>query len=81
MSVLQHAESSVEPLPFEPQAARAFGLISAAVLTVGRTPRRRIADLVIASTAVANRLPLYTTSPADFAGLDGLLTVAAVKRP
>ena len=81
MSVLQHAESTFEPLPFDTEAARAFGMISAAVLAAGRTPRRRIADLMIASTAVANRLPLYTTNAADFTGLDGLMAVVAVPRP
>jgi predicted nucleic acid-binding protein len=81
MSVLQHAESTFEPLPFDTDAARAFGLISAAVLAAGRTPRRRIADLMIASTAVANRLPLYTTNAGDFTGIGDLLTVVAVQRP
>lgn len=81
MSVLQHAEATFEPLPFDTEAARAFGQISAAVLAAGRTPRRRVADLMIASTAAANRLPLYTTNVGDFRGLDGLLTIVAVKRP
>jgi predicted nucleic acid-binding protein len=81
MSVLQHAESTFEPLPFDTEAARAFGLVVAAVLAAGRTPRRRIADLMIAATAVANRLPLYTTNAADFTGLGDLMAVVAVPRP
>ncbi|HZN19680.1 MAG TPA: type II toxin-antitoxin system VapC family toxin [Micromonosporaceae bacterium] len=80
-SVLQHSEATFDPLPFDAEAARAFGLVSAAVRAVGRTPRRRLADLMIAATAVANRLPLYTTNPDDFLGLDDLLAVVAVKRP
>ena len=36
---------------------------------------------MIASTALANRLPVYTTNPNDFVGLDGLLTIVAVDRP
>ncbi|MBM0226884.1 MULTISPECIES: type II toxin-antitoxin system VapC family toxin [Micromonospora] len=81
MSVLQHVESTFEPLPFDAEAARAFGLISAAVLATGRGTRRRIADLMIASVAHTHGLPLYTTNHADFTGLDDLVTVRAVSRP
>ena len=80
-SVLQHAEATFEPLPFDAEAARAFGLVSAAVLARGRTPRRRLADLMIASIAIVNRLPLYTTSPDDFVGLEGLITLRTVEQP
>jgi predicted nucleic acid-binding protein len=79
-SVLQHAEATFEPVPFDADAARAFGLVSAAVCAAGRTPRRRVADLMIASIAIANRLPLYTTNPDDFVGLEDLTTVKAVRR-
>jgi predicted nucleic acid-binding protein len=78
-SVLQHAEATFEPLPLDTAAARAFGQVSAAVLKAGRGTR--IADLLIASAAVANQLPLYTTNPDDFTGLDGLLAVVKVNRP
>jgi predicted nucleic acid-binding protein len=81
MAVLQHAEATFDPLPFDAESARAFGLVSAAVLATGRTPRRRVADLMIASVAIANRLPLYTTNPLDFTGLDHLLTVVPIQRP
>ncbi|MEU4793585.1 type II toxin-antitoxin system VapC family toxin [Micromonospora tulbaghiae] len=81
MSVLQHVEATFEPLPFDAEAARAFGLVSAAVLAAGRGTRRRVADLMIASVAHADALPLYTTNPADFRGLDGLITVHPVSRP
>jgi predicted nucleic acid-binding protein len=79
--VLQHAEATFDPLPFDAEAARAFGMVSAAVLAAGRTPRRRVADLMIASIAIVNRLSLYTTNPDDFVGLDHLLTVVAVRCP
>ncbi|MBX7265952.1 hypothetical protein KIF24_07845 [Micromonospora sp. Llam7] len=62
-SVLQHTEATFDPLPFDAEAARAFGLITGAVLAIGRTTRRRIADLMIASVAHANRLALYSTDP------------------
>ncbi len=81
ISVLQHVEATFEPLPFDADAARAFGLVSAAVLAAGRKPRRRLADLMVASIAVANRLPLYTINPDDFVGLDDLVAVVPVPRP
>ncbi|WP_218106514.1 type II toxin-antitoxin system VapC family toxin [Micromonospora pallida] len=80
-SVLQHAEATFDPLPFDAEAARSFGLLAAAVLLTGRTPRRRVADLMIASVAHAHDLPLYTTNPSDFVGLEDLVTVRAVERP
>lgn len=80
-SVLQRTEATFDPLPFDAEAARAFGLVSAAVLMAGRKPRRRLAHLMLASVAIANRLPLYTTNPDDFAGLADLVHVVAVRRP
>ncbi|WP_233605739.1 type II toxin-antitoxin system VapC family toxin [Micromonospora sp. Llam0] len=81
LDVLQRAESEFDPLPFDAEAARAFGRVVAAVLAAGRKPRARTADLMIASIAIGNRLPLYTTNPDDFAGLDGLVTVVSVPVP
>jgi predicted nucleic acid-binding protein len=80
-SVLQHAEATFDPLPFDAEAARAFGIICAAVLATGRTPRRRIADLMIAATAIVSGIPLYTTNPDDFTGLGHILNIKPVKRP
>ncbi len=74
---LQRAEAAFEAIPFGPDAARAYGRVYAAVVTVGRQPRR-FADLLIAATAVAERLPLVTRNPEDFMGLDGLLDVIEV---
>ena len=58
-----------------------FGRVSAAVVAAGRKPRRRIADLLIAATAIAEGLALFTTNPGDFTGLDTLLPVMPVTRP
>lgn len=79
--VLQRAENEFDPIPFDADAARSFGRISAAVRDSGRIPRRRLADLMIASVAAAAGLPLYTTNPDDFAGLDEIVRVVAVPRP
>src|SRR5207244_4404649 len=67
---LQRAEATFEPLPVDADVARAYGLVYAAVAASGRKARgRRAMDLLIAATAVAARLPLYTRNPEDFEGL------------
>jgi predicted nucleic acid-binding protein len=81
LDVLQRAENEFEPIPFGVEAARAYGRVSAAIIAAGRKPRRRAVDLMIAAVAIAEDLPLFTTNPGDFAGLDDLLTVVAVTRP
>ena len=40
--------------------ARIYGRVTAAVIAVGRKPRRRTADLMIAAIAIAEDLPLFT---------------------
>jgi predicted nucleic acid-binding protein len=81
LDVLQRAEHEFDPIPFGVEAARAYGRVAAAVVAAGRKPRRRIAGLMIAAIAIAEDLPLYTTNPGDFMGLDHLLTIAPVTRP
>jgi predicted nucleic acid-binding protein len=78
---LQRAENEFDPIPFDAEPARIYGRVTAAVIGAGRKARRRIADLMIASIAIAEGLPLFTTNPKDFAALDGSLTVVPVGRP
>jgi predicted nucleic acid-binding protein len=74
---LQRTEATLEPLPFDVWAARAYGRVYASVLAAGRKARgRRAVDLLIAATAIGAELPLYTMNPADFAHIDGLDVVA-----
>ncbi len=75
---LQRAEALFDPLPFGVEAARAYGRVFTAVRRAGRQPGRRFADLLIASTALAEGLPLITRNAADFVGLEDLLTVVEV---
>lgn len=81
MDVLQRAEHEFDPIPFDVEAARVYGRVTAAVVATGRKPRRRALDLMIASIAIAEGLPLYTTNPGDYAGLEQLMTVVPVRRP
>lgn len=81
MGRLQRVEAAYHPLAFDAEAARHYGPVYAAVRATGRTPRRRLADLMIACVAIANDLPLYTINPQDFTGLDHLLTITPVTRP
>jgi predicted nucleic acid-binding protein len=75
---LQQVEATFEPLAFDAAVARSYGLIVAAVSEYDHSPRRRIADLLIAATAHANGLALYTRNPDDFAGLEDLLPVVGL---
>jgi tRNA(fMet)-specific endonuclease VapC len=75
-SHLQQAEADFDPLPFDAGAARAFGRVAASLRRSGRKPSARAYDAMIAATAVANELPLYTCNPSDFSGIDGLEVVA-----
>jgi hypothetical protein len=75
---LQWAAVAWDPLPFDAAAARMYGLVFAAPKRAGRSSRVRFADLLVAATAAAHDLPLYTRNPADFVGLEEILTVVAV---
>lgn len=73
---LQQAESDFEPLPFDAAAARAFGGVAASLRHAGRKPAARAYDAMIAATAIANAVPIYTCNPADFDSIDNLEIVA-----
>jgi predicted nucleic acid-binding protein len=76
---LQRAEAVFDPLPLDAGAARAYGRVYAAVAAGGRKARgRRAVDLLIAATALAADLPLYTRNPRDFTGLDDLIEIVTV---
>jgi predicted nucleic acid-binding protein len=69
---LQQAESDFEPLAFDAAAARVFGRVSASLRRAGRQPAARAYDAMIAATAIAAGLPIYTCNPDDFNGIDDL---------
>ena len=73
---VQQAEADFDPLPFDAAAARAFGGVAASLRRAGRaTTAARANDAMIAATAIANDLPVYTCNPVDFAGIDDLQIV------
>jgi predicted nucleic acid-binding protein len=79
---LQRAEATFDPLPFDAACARAYGRVYAQTAAAGRKARgRRAVDVLIAATALATELALYTANPDDFAGLDELIDVIAVTVP
>lgn len=75
---LQQVESLFDPLPLDAAASRSFGLVVAANVASGRRHRSRMADLLIAATAHANGLTLYTRNPRGFDGLEELLTTVGI---
>ena len=75
---LQWATATWEPLPFDAESARVYGRMFAAARASGQTSRARLAHLLIAATAAANGLPLYTRNSADFAALKRILKVVSV---
>lgn len=75
---LQQAEADFDPLPFDTDAARAFGQVAASLRRSGRKAAARAYDVMIAAIAMANGLSLYTCNPDDFAGIDGLTVVGVV---
>ncbi|MGH3031906.1 MAG: PIN domain-containing protein [Gaiellaceae bacterium] len=77
---LQRAEATFDAMPLDAEAARAYGRVYAAVAAAGRKARgRRALDLLIAATALAADLPLYTRNPSDFAGLEDLIDITTVR--
>jgi predicted nucleic acid-binding protein len=69
---LQQAEADFDVVPFDSDCARAFGGVSAALRRSGRKPAARAYDALIAASAIANAIPLYTCNPDDFTGIPRL---------
>jgi predicted nucleic acid-binding protein len=77
--VLQYVENTFQSVPFDSEAARAYGRVYVAVLAAGRKPRGgRAVDFFIAATALSRGLPIYTRNPADFLILSSLMEIVAV---
>jgi predicted nucleic acid-binding protein len=68
-------EKTFDALPADDAVARAYGRLAAAVVAAGRQPRARMADLLIAATAVSQQAVLWTRNAGDLAGLEGLVEI------
>lgn len=75
---LQVVEANFDALPFDAAAARHYGHLVALAVAAGQNPRPRRLDLMIAATAVANGLPLYTRNAKDFRAVGAAVTLLAV---
>lgn len=72
-------EGAAEALPFDIGCARAWARIYVAVTCAERKPRgARAVDLMIAATALAHEMPLYTLNPKDLYGLEELIEIVDV---
>jgi predicted nucleic acid-binding protein len=74
----QRILSLFEPIPYSAGAARMYGGLCAAVRAHGRNPRPRRFDLLLASVAADEQIPLMTRNPKDFEGLHRSVQVIRV---
>jgi predicted nucleic acid-binding protein len=73
---LQRIEAGLECLDFDSACARAYGQIFSATRQIGRKARgARAIDLMIAATARAYELRLYTLNASDLRGLEDLIEI------
>jgi toxin FitB len=66
---LSEIESVFDPLPVDAAVARSYGMLAHVAVMAGQQARRRVMDLLIAATAHAHAVPLYTRDERDFAVL------------
>lgn len=77
--LLQRIEASLDPLPFDTEAARAFGRLYASEFQQAKkAPGARALDLMIAATAMSHRMPLYTRNSQDFVAISEIVEIIAV---
>ena len=55
-----------------------YGRLFAAAGAAGQTSRARLADMLIAATAAAHGLPVYTRNPEDLRALKRIVQVIAI---
>ncbi len=75
---LADVEAEFAAIPFDREAARRFGTLVALTVKANRNPRPRRMDLLIAATASAHGLPLFTRNADDFKGLEQGVEIISV---
>ena len=78
LRLLSGLQRSFDALPVDDAVAASYGQLAAAVAVIGRQPRARSMDLLIAATAHAHGARLYTRNAGDLLGADDLLEIVAV---
>ena len=77
LSRLSAIQRRFDPLPVDDVVADSYAQLAARITQIGRQPRARVMDLLIAATAHAHNATIYTRNPDDLAGLDDLITIAS----
>lgn len=77
LSRLSAIQRRFDPLPVDDAVADSYAQLAARVAQIGRQPRARVMDLLIAATAHAHNATVYTRNPGDLAGLGDLITIAS----
>lgn len=75
---LLQLQRAFDALPVDHDVAASYGQLAVAVAGIGRQPRRRVMDLLIAATAHAHGARLYSRNATDLIGLDHLVEVMPV---
>ena len=75
---LAQLQRTFDALPVDDEVAASYGHLAAAIAGIGRQPRARAMDLLIAATAHAHRARLYTRNATDLVGVDHLVDVMSV---
>ena len=77
LSRLSAVQRRFTPLPVDEAVVDSYAQLAARVVQVGRQPRARAMDLLIAATAHAHKATVYTRNAKDLAGLEDMVSIAS----
>lgn len=78
LSRLSAIERRFDPLPVDEAVADSYARLAARVVAIGRQPRARTMDLLIAATAHAHDATIYTRNAKGLAGIEDLVMIASI---